>query len=261
MLHERKNSANDVLRLSDHRSSDFHFPIHLHKSFELVFVWEGTLTVTVGTREHRASAGHAVLIFPGQPHAYFTENSSLITIEIFSPEYLPNLYGAYRSGHRHHPVFRFDDRGFVEELVRNRHDRYMVQSLLYRIASAYAKGPISADFDTRDEHLTYQIVSYMDDHFTEDLTLQTLATHFGYNYRYMSGLIHDIYGTSFPNALHFKRIALSREMLSERSGSIAEIAERCGYLSIRSFNRNFKRIEGCSPREYVTRSALERSKP
>lgn len=256
MLYERKHSSGDVLRLSDRRSVDFKYPIHLHRSFELVFVWEGELTVTIGTQEYRASAGHAVLIFPGQPHAYATERFSVITIEIFSHEYLPNLYAAYRAGRRHQPVFRFDDPEFVSELVRNREDRYMLQSLLYRIASAYAKGALCTDADISDEHLVYQIVSYMDEHFAEALTLKTLALHFGYNYRYMSGLFRDIYGISFPTVLHARRIALAKDLLSEKRGSIAEIAERCGYLSVRSFNRNFKAVEGCSPREYLTKKGL-----
>ncbi len=212
------------------------------------------MTVTVGTQEYLASAGEAVMIFPGQPHAYLTEEYSLCTIEIFSPEYLSELHKAYRGGDRHHPVFRFDDPDFTKTLVQNRSDRYMVCSLLYRVASAYAQGPLCKNFNERDENLVYQIVSYMDDHFTEDLTLKAFATHFGYNYRYMSGLIRDIYGTSFPSVLHFKRIALARGLLSERENSIAEIAERCGYLSVRSFNRNFKRLEGCSPREYSERN-------
>lgn len=253
MIYEHKHSSGDVLRISDHKSVNFKFPLHLHKSFELVFVWEGELTVTLGTREHRASAGHAVLIFPGQPHAYATEQNSVITIEIFSDEYLPNLYAAYRNGHRHQPVFRFDCSDFIDELMQSREDRYMLQSLFYRVASAYAKGPLCTDADMRSEDLTYRIVSYMDEHFTEDLTLKTLSVHFGYNYRYMSGLFRDIYGTSFPNALHSRRIAQAKELLREKSGSVVEIAERCGYLSVRSFNRNFKTVEGCSPREYLAR--------
>ena len=257
MLHERQYSESDVLRLATHQNVDFRFPIHLHKSFELVFVRGGELTVTVGAQDYRVEKGHAVLIFPGQPHAYFTEASSLCTIEIFSPEYLSDLYSAYRGGKRHHPVFPFDAEGFPEALVENREDRYMIRSLLYRVASAYAKGEVMPEPNQRDEHLTYQIVSYMDDHFTEELTLHHFATHFGYHYRYMSGLIHDIYGTSFPQALHFKRIALARELLSQHRGSISEIAEACGYLSVRSFNRNFREIVGCSPREYMARDESE----
>ena len=253
MHYERQNSSGDILRLSNRRSVDFSFPLHMHKSFELVFVWEGELNVTVGRREHRVSGGHAVMIFPGQPHAYATDRHSLITIEIFSTEYLPNLYAAYRGGHRHHPVFPFDDPDFPHKLIENQNDRYILQSYLYRIASLYAKGELCEESEEKDEHLTYQIVSYMDEHFTEPLTLKAFAAHFGYNYRYMSGLIRDVYGISFPEALHFKRITLARELLSERSCSIAEIAERCGYLSVRSFDRCFKAVAGCSPREYLAR--------
>ena len=120
MIYEGQHSTSGVLRLSDYENVDFRFPIHLHKSFELVLVREGTLTVTIGTREYRANAGDGVLIFPGEPHAYDTEEHSRIVIEIFSTEYLSLLYQEYRTGARHHPVFRFDEPRFPQELFESR---------------------------------------------------------------------------------------------------------------------------------------------
>ena len=255
MFYEQKFSSGNVLYVSKRGWVNARFPLHLHKSFELVFVMEGVLTVTIGTEKYQVKRGEAALIFPGQPHAYFTEKESYNKIVVFSPDYLEDLYDVFRGGKRHYPVFRFDEPEFPQALTGSREDRYMVRSLLYRVASAYAKGEACTDFSTRDEHLMYQIVSYVDEHFKEELTLKALSVQFGYNYQYMSGLIQTIYGCSFPCALHSKRIAFAQDLLLKREKSISEIAEACGYPSMRSFDRNFKKIEGCSPREYLAQIA------
>ncbi|MBE6586701.1 MAG: AraC family transcriptional regulator [Ruminococcaceae bacterium] len=39
-------------------------------------------------------------------------------------------------------------------------------------------------------------------------------------------------------------------MLRNTHDNIAMIADKCGYGSSSSFNRNFKEIVGCSPAEY-----------
>ena len=48
------------------------------------------------------------------------------------------------------------------------------------------------------------------------------------------------------------RIEHSKYMLTETALSVLEIALECGFGDIRSFQRNFKSMVGCSPLEYRT---------
>ncbi|HMP32298.1 MAG TPA: helix-turn-helix domain-containing protein, partial [Saprospiraceae bacterium] len=47
------------------------------------------------------------------------------------------------------------------------------------------------------------------------------------------------------------RIGNACKMLNENQYSIAEIAFESGYNSISNFNSQFRKMMGCSPREYV----------
>ena len=49
---------------------------------------------------------------------------------------------------------------------------------------------------------------------------------------------------------HFHRIRNACKLLRETNVPIAEIAFRCGYDSIQTFNRNFIAVEGTTPRYY-----------
>ena len=51
------------------------------------------------------------------------------------------------------------------------------------------------------------------------------------------------------------RINAACDALSDTSKIISEIAFSCGYSNLSNFNRQFKQIMGCSPKEYRKRKA------
>lgn len=57
---------------------DFSFPLHLHKSFEFIYVENGNMEIQVGDKTFLLQKNKAALIFPGQLHAYSTKEHSEI---------------------------------------------------------------------------------------------------------------------------------------------------------------------------------------
>ena len=54
---------------------------------------------------------------------------------------------------------------------------------------------------------------------------------------------------------HFRIDTACRELIGTKK-SVLEIAFDCGYRNISNFNRQFRKITGCSPTEYRNRIAL-----
>ena len=51
------------------------------------------------------------------------------------------------------------------------------------------------------------------------------------------------------------RVKAACEALASSEKRISEIALSCGYGNLSNFNRQFKRIAGCTPREYRSQSS------
>lgn len=235
--------------LNPHPATDFNFPPHFHKSLELVYVEEGVLTVQIGQREFEVTAGECALILSGQLHAYRTIEHSLSHICIFSPDFVSELMHYCKNVQMHHPVLTID-RQLFSGLKENEGNVFALKSLLYGVAAIYVRGPALPADTLKSEGLLYDIATFIDSHFTEAITLQTLAAHFGYSYRYMSGLINRHFGLSFAALLQQYRIDLACRLLKETENRITEIAENCGFDTTRSFNRAFQKVMGVTPKEY-----------
>ena len=62
-----------------------------------------------------------------------------------------------------------------------------------------------------------------------------------------------IYGKTLSSYRNELRIIKAKEMLISRKYSIEEIAEQLGFCDGAYFSRCFKKVEGCSPKEYLKR--------
>lgn len=220
----------------------FNFPLHLHKSFELIFVIEGMLAVQIGSRSITLSGGEAAFVYVGRPHSYSIRQGGKLRVAIFSEDFIPELKKEYSPKLKLPPLF-------FEKLDEAKSDIFKTKSLLYELASIYAKGEPIYD-DHKDEEMICNIAAYIDRHFTENITLKQVATEFGYNPCYISSLINNHFGTSFPKVVNDFRIQLACGLLKQNNLSITEIASRCGFNTQRNFNRVFREITGKTPKEY-----------
>ena len=66
-------------------SADMTFPAHLHHAAELVFVQDGSLTVTAQDQTKILRKNEAALIFPETIHSYLTQDFSRSVLCVSSP--------------------------------------------------------------------------------------------------------------------------------------------------------------------------------
>ena len=95
-----------------------------------------------------------------------------------------------------------------------------------------------------------KVITYMNEHFTEQISLESVAKAIGYNANYLSHCIQKLYGLNFCTALASLRIERARYLLTSSDKSITEICYECGFGSERTFLRQFKSIIGFTPSVY-----------
>ena len=100
------------------------------------------------------------------------------------------------------------------------------------------------------------ILGYIEEHYSENLTLAMLAEKFSFNYSYLSAYFSAHYQKNFTEYLNTVRIEKARQLLREGELTVAEVGERVGYTDNSYFSGVFKKHTGVTPTLY--RRELER---
>ncbi|WP_105618443.1 helix-turn-helix domain-containing protein [Vallitalea okinawensis] len=109
---------------------------------------------------------------------------------------------------------------------------------------------ISQKQDNQNVELINQIKAYMQEHYTEPLTLDIISDEFHISRSYFSKLFKDQMNTTFLNYLNEIRIEKASTLLIETKDNIVEIAEKTGYLNKQNIIRAFKKYYNMTPTEY-----------
>ena len=94
------------------------------------------------------------------------------------------------------------------------------------------------------------ICTYINEHCTEDLTLDFIASLSGFSKYHFTRLFKLFANVSFYKYLNQQRIHYAEKLLLDDQLTVTEIALRSGFGSLSSFIRMFNIIKGCSPTEF-----------
>ncbi|WP_407271327.1 response regulator [Radiobacillus sp. PE A8.2] len=94
------------------------------------------------------------------------------------------------------------------------------------------------------------LLQYIEDHYTEPLSLKTLADHFHFNASYLSSYFSAHHKEGFSDYLNQVRIDKAKFILKSSTTPVATVSELVGYSDTSYFCKVFKRMEGMSPGSY-----------
>ncbi len=129
----------------------------------------------------------------------------------------------------------------------------MESSYLYAICSEFYRQQTFSDQPRLNVDLIEKIIKYIENHFTENITLRSIADEYNYSYHYLSNFFNANVGINFKRFLNEYRINNACFLLRDTDKSITETAQQSGYDNLRSFNREFLSIMGYSPSDYRRR--------
>ncbi|MBO5247375.1 MAG: response regulator [Eubacterium sp.] len=105
--------------------------------------------------------------------------------------------------------------------------------------------------DDYKNHVVSNVKTYIHQNLDQKLTLNEVAATFGISSTYLSSLFGKYSDLGFVNYVNYAKITAAKEMMRESNDKIYEIAERLGFESAFYFSKVFKKVEGCSPREFL----------
>ncbi|WOC33125.1 MULTISPECIES: response regulator transcription factor [Caproicibacterium] len=106
-----------------------------------------------------------------------------------------------------------------------------------------------------------KVMQYIRAHLDRKLSLNEVSAVFGFSANYLSQLFTKETGHSFVEFITHEKIAAAKEMMRHGTYKIYEIASKLGFESAFYFSKVFKKVEGCSPREYMQTKLCALSEP
>ena len=98
------------------------------------------------------------------------------------------------------------------------------------------------------------VLEYIETHFSEEIKLPALAKITGMNENYFCRFFYSLtQKTPISYVTHY-RIEQAANMLSATNQTVTEIAFRCGFNDVGYFIKTFKKIKGCTPKQFQMRA-------
>lgn len=98
-------------------------------------------------------------------------------------------------------------------------------------------------------------IKYIDAHFTEQITLETVAEHVYLNATYLSQMLSKRLGVPFIHYRNGLRIGYAKQLICAGCDNMTYIAGKVGFESSSQFSRVFKQYEGVSPQQFSKQQA------
>jgi len=96
----------------------------------------------------------------------------------------------------------------------------------------------------------YQVQQYLDEHFSEDVSISDLARDMFLSPYYLSHAFKEWTGYSPKQYMTLSRISGAKELLFSTELTVSEISARCGFGDVSNFVRTFKKESGQTPEQY-----------
>jgi AraC-like DNA-binding protein len=243
------------------------FPAHLHRHIEFVILLESSTIAYAGTECCTLHAGDAFIAFPNQVHRYEQlEEGERSIIIIMDPDAIPELSSAFFESlpsSAHIKNFLTDDikalcaRLFtlseVHTPLEETERRALLTALFARVLSACH--PTAKE---RANTATSAVVAYCARHYTENLSLGTLAGELHISPYHISHVFTEKLGIGFNEYVNSLRVSHACRHLAHKEYSITEISTMVGFSGPRTFNRAFAKCMGITPSEYRKQHQTEK---
>lgn len=260
----------------DEHSPLYVMPLHWHKEWEFLHIVQGEFDLFVNAKELHISAGEFILLSEGTIHGCIPHNCIYEAI-IFDPRILfhtqPLLRKLLKPNYNQQRVFPIiypaDDSSGIDLLtyffflLHNQgigHEMEVFGTLcliLGRIERQNYWVPLeTTSASSRKLAILKQCLDYIEEHYTQDLSLDSLAEQVGMTPRYFCRFFKEMTSKPPMEYLNAYRIEMASIDLLESKKSVTEIAYDNGFHDLNYFIRAFKKQKGLTPGQYMHQNAI-----
>lgn len=262
----------DGLHLRCYIHEVMNFRYHWHADdYELNVLLHGSQHYCRGKESFLLEAGDVILVEPNAGHASYAQAQGTLALVLrFSSRALRQLapkgqllaFSACRSDaeSRDEPRYRALRALAAQMLLALAqgapYGQYTAKAAMEMIISTlclhFSPRPISAVPEISEEvqRTVQTVISFIEAHYTERVSLEQIAELTQYNRTYISTLFHKAVGFSFYDYLTRVRLQHALNDLSTTDKTLTELAFSNGFADLKTFNTRFRELLRCLPSEY-----------
>lgn len=213
---------------------------HAHPHAQLILPMHGKLYIETNLKKLAVEDEHLFFLPPHCEHTFWARNTNEFLVLDISAEMLNQQDMKKMTGGRE---IGFDNSWqAIRHLLLNEADHEQtssaVQHLFLYCYNYIIEGTMPAS------------IKYLQEHFTEDIDIKTLARIEHYNLNYYSEWFRNNMNLSPVEYIQQLRIKKAKELLADTNLPILQIAHLSGYQYHSFFTRIFKELEGITPAEF-----------
>lgn len=251
---------------------------HWHYFCEILYVIEGTASITCNDQSYNISKGDFVFFHPQSLHSIFGEKHVKYYVIKFDLS-LIKMSGSHiaslqkmilaAQGNSSAPIVvpgekfeKFDIIAFFETCINEVNEKnygydlciqsYLTSMLtfLLRIWRTYGFQTDEATRIVPTSNSMQSIIEYIDENLNQPLRVEDLATMCNMSYSYFAKQFHTIYGRSCKEYIAFMRISRAKDLLQFTNYDLNYIAQETGFADCSHLIRTFRKLENTTPKQY-----------
>ncbi len=142
-------------------------------------------------------------------------------------------------------ILKQEDQSLCRLAVHQKFTEFLV--MLYRLRS---ENCYTENVTSSVQEKIYTITNYIHSHYSEDISLNSLAENFFISPYYLSHQFREVTGYTVVQYIQMTRIKNVQYLLLNSDMKISDICEHTGFSSFSQFNRVFRKFCGISPSDY-----------
>lgn len=247
--------------------------IHIHDCYEVYYSISGGKQFLIDNKLYDINPGDLFVINQFESH-YVSQINKIIHERIvisIHPDFLKAISSnktdlSYCFTHR--------DENFSHKIQLNKEQQNRFIYFINKIISADGFGADMIEYssfielmtnftkifvDNKDSLSSYykynnqiqEIIRYINDNVSENITVKHLADHFFLSESYICRIFKLATGTTINKYITARRISIAKTLLSNAL-SINDVYIQCGFNDYSNFLKSFKKAVGVSPKKYST---------
>lgn len=243
----------------------------VHSSFLLILITAGAGEIVINNLTYSVKEGTFLWLFPY--HTYFLKTvTHPLNCLVFKTTLNVLMYASVSNDtnqsfisqleYNDVPLVQTDPSTFselnylfssslTEYRTRQSHFELVLLGNLYKIIASFSRiREQSKPLKRKQKNNAWVIYQYLHYHFSEDLNITAISHQFKLSANEINASLVQLTGNNFRDNLTAIRMMNARSMMRFSGLAIDFIAKFVGYQSTPSFNRQFKKLTGLTPKEF-----------